>query len=266
MSPAIARRFTMLLGLATLLPLAACSSETSTVAHWRFSDAEPGTVAAASLRDRARSHHATPIGNPTFVAIAPSGKRGGLRFAGSNQRVFVSDSPDFATLRSLTIEVVCTPHGYTYSPNGLNQLVFRGDDRPGNDPFNLAIDADNRVAFFLHNHPILVSPQPLMPNQDTRIAATIDSTSGLACLYINNTLVAATVTSARPCGSLTGPQPGLGIANVQSDNYSQYFQGIIDEVRISNRALSATALLRNPRQVCQPTAPNLCSSACCTCW
>ena len=56
-------------------------------------------------------------------------------------------------------------------------------------------------------------------------------------LYLDGNLVASTNTSLRPYGTLLGLNPGLGIGNVQSANYAEYFKGFIDEVRVSDTAV-----------------------------
>jgi len=62
-------------------------------------------------------------------------------------------------------------------------------------------------------------------------------------LYLDGNLVAATNTPIRPFAALTGPNPGLGIGNLESDTYAEYFEGNIAEVRISDVALSPNQLL-----------------------
>jgi hypothetical protein len=70
-------------------------------------------------------------------------------------------------------------------------------------------------------------------------------------LYINGVLAKSTVTLIRPLGPLDPAySPGLGIGNLQSSNldpfYSQHFDGMIDEVRISDVALTPDQFLNVP--------------------
>ena len=79
------------------------------------------------------------------------------------------------------------------------------------------------------------------------VAGSIDNSTGVMNLYINNSLVNTTVTSIRAAGVLNaGQNPGVGIGNVESSVCNEYFNGLIDEVRISNTALSQGQLLNAP--------------------
>lgn len=61
---------------------------------------------------------------------------------------------------------------------------------------------------------------------------------------MNGVLVNSTTTAVRPLGPLDPTQqPGLGIGDVQSSTYGENFNGLIDEVRISDQALPPSQLL-----------------------
>jgi hypothetical protein len=75
------------------------------------------------------------------------------------------------------------------------------------------------------------------------VAGTLDGSTGAMRLYVDGVLMSQTTTAMRPFAPLTGPLPGLGIGNVQSGNYSEYFPGLIDEVRISDTALTPDQFL-----------------------
>ena len=83
-------------------------------------------------------------------------------------------------------------------------------------------------------------------NQWSQVAGTLDAQTGAMNLYVNGSLVDSTVTSVRPLGPLTGPNPGLGIGNTQSTVTTEYFNGLIDEVRISDVALTPDQFLNVP--------------------
>jgi hypothetical protein len=86
--------------------------------------------------------------------------------------------------------------------------------------------------------------EALVPNQWTYVAGTLDDKTGAMRLYINGVQRASGVTSVRPLGPLdANSNPGLGIGNIQSGNYDEHFNGLIDEVRISDQALPASQLL-----------------------
>ncbi len=69
-------------------------------------------------------------------------------------------------------------------------------------------------------------------------SATFDDSSGLMRLHINRVLGAETFNSIGLLGILNSSYgQGIGIGNVQSPNYRQYFPGLIDDVRLSDQAL-----------------------------
>jgi hypothetical protein len=81
------------------------------------------------------------------------------------------------------------------------------------------------------------------------VAGSLDGGSGVLAVYVNGTLGDSIVTGSRPLAVLDPTQmPGLGIGNVQSSNYSQYFNGLIDEVRISDQALPPSQFLIAKRE------------------
>jgi hypothetical protein len=175
-------------------------------------------------------------------------------FNGTNQRIFVPDNANFKLTNSLTIEA------YIYvqpliSGNSDGNIVFRGDNSAGFDPFKLAVGLGGNPASVLgfaitdpSNNNVTVSTTiPL--NQWIAVAGTLDGSTGQMDLYVNGVLANSTVTSLRPIGDLGGSEPGVGIGALQSAAGflgPEYFHGMIDEVRISDTALSPSQLLSAP--------------------
>jgi|GEM_PF-1798652 len=222
------------------------SAHATIVAHWKFEEGSAGMVATDpnGLIDETGNHPASPYGDPVYQAVAtPNGGQLGLNFFGSgNPRVFVPDHSAFQLTHSMTVEafVIRQPR-----PTGLGYIVFRGDDRHGNDSFALCLKGDGCVGFGIGSE--IISPDPLPLGQLLHIAGTLDDATGQHKLYINGKLVASQITTVRPQGDLEPAyNPGLGIGNTQSDVYQEPFPGAIAEVRISDVALLPGQFLPEP--------------------
>ena len=157
----------------------------------------------------------------------PYGTYTGIQFA---------DQPSYALTNSLSIEAWIRPRGDGYP------VFFRGDNRPGMDPYVLSMQGNNILAFQItdaNGNAASVSA-PLVYNQWWHVAATLDDASGTMSLYTNGSPAARITTTIRPFGALI-PQdsPGIGIGNV-NDGFNNFpFWGDIDEVSLYSRALTA---------------------------
>jgi hypothetical protein len=166
-------------------------------------------------------------------------------------RVFIEDNPAFYLTNSLTLEAFIR---YDGQPSGAywSQIILRGDDRIGLDPYFLALDPNGALGFGVEPEvpdtiSWLVSPLPIERGVLLHVAGTLDGVTGQQKLYINGQEVASTNTTLRPFGRLDPSQnPGLGIGNVQSPNYNEYFDGVIADVRISDVALEPRQFLFAP--------------------
>src|SRR6266404_4176780 len=77
------------------------------------------------------------------------------------------------------------------------------------------------------------------------VAATLDGDTGAQKLYTNGVLAAQTITSIRPLGPLdpaSGAGVGIGNHSGQPGPLNYPFKGLIDELSLYNRALSATEI------------------------
>ncbi len=232
--------------IATLaLYLPGNAAHATTIAHWTF-DGTPGATATGSgsvLDSSGNGHNGTPFGGPVYQAVPGGGS--GLKFDGSNDRVFVTDSSAFS-VSSMTVEAIVSLD--TLPGTGqLDQIVFRGDRRGGLDPFYLGI-LGGQLRFLITGTAgavALHSPDLLPTGELMHVAGSIDNTTGAMKLFINGSEVASTTTSVRPTlPLLTGSfwQPGIGIGNLQETG-NQYLDGLIDEIRISDVALTSDAFL-----------------------
>lgn len=224
-----------------------------TVAYWRFEEGRADSPASgyfSVLDSSGNGLDGTPINGPVYRADVPAGTVPhtgtpdtlSLQFNGTSQRIAVPDNPRFVLTHSLTLEAYIKPLAAT-APG---QIVFRGDDRLGNDAYWLYVQ-NNQVIFDVENaaqqFAYVSAPLPAL-NRWTEVAGTLDDASGAMRLYINGVQRASAVTSVRPVGPMDpNSSPGIGIGNVQSGNYNEYFNGLIDEVRISDQALTPAQFL-----------------------
>jgi Concanavalin A-like lectin/glucanases superfamily len=225
----------------------------STVAYWRFEEGKPNVAANGIntiLDSSGNDLDGTPFGGPVYRSsvgdnpIPASGDPNALSldFNGANQRIFIPDDRLFRLTHSLTLEAYINVRAIR---NAQQQIVFRGDNRPELDPYELYVD-NNDVWFRIENQAAVHAPLPGL-NQWFHVAGTLDDSTGRMALYENGKLVASTITTIRPLALLDPTRnPGLGIGNVESSTYSEYFNGLIDEVRISDVALSPDQFLDFP--------------------
>jgi hypothetical protein len=155
---------------------------------------------------------------------------------GTYSGIQIADQPAYALTNSLTIEGWVRPRGDGY-------LIFwRGDNRPGIDPYYLSMQANNTLRFGICDaggNSAFVDTT-LNYFAWTHVAATLDGSSGALRIYTNGVLAAQTVTAIRPFGDLIpGQSPGVGIGNLNDGGNNFPFLGDIDEISLYNRALSA---------------------------
>ncbi len=222
-----------------------------TVAHWEFEEGPLGAVAtgAGRILDSANGRDGTPLGVLTYVSTG----RGtmGLDFGGPDDLVFVPDHYTFAITGSLTLEAILILQGIPSSNKDDRQIVWYGDGRQSLDPYFLGIQrSDGRLVFQVEGtgdrESRIVSPDALPEGPLIHVAGTLDDTTGEQKLYINRVEVASTTTSIRPFGALDPSRnPGIGIGNIQ-DSSSQFFEGIIADVRISDVALDPDDCVSDP--------------------
>ena len=158
---------------------------------------------------------------------------------GTYTGVQIPDQPAYALTNSLTIEGWVRPRGDGYI------IFWRGDNRPGLDPYILSMQGNHTVLFQISdaNGNGANVGTTLTYNQWYHLAATLDGGSGTMSLYTNGVLAAQMTTSIRPFGSLiAGDSPGMGIGNLNDGQNNFPFTGDIDEIALYNRALSASEI------------------------
>ena len=154
---------------------------------------------------------------------------------GTYTGIQIADQPAYALTNALTIEGWIRPRGDGYI------IFFRGDHRPGLDPYFLAMQGNHTLLFNIcdanGNSANVATPVDYFAW--THVAATLDGSSGTLSLYTNGVLAAQTNTIIRPFAALLpGQSPGIGIGNLNDGGNNFPFLGDIDEIGLYNRALT----------------------------
>jgi hypothetical protein len=201
---------------ATFNPL---SSSAGLVAAYGFNEGT-GTTAA----DASGNGHTGTLSDATWTP----GKYGaGLLFNGTSARVAVPQASDLDLTTGFTLAVWVYP---TAAPSGWRTLLHKETDR-----YYLVLSPEQSSPLvggtFTAGRQHTPGPTALPVNSWSHLAATYDG--GTVRLYVNGTVVASQAQTT-PLTTSTGP---LSIGG--SVAYGEFFQGVLDELRLYNRALAA---------------------------
>ena len=199
--------------------------------------ATPGLVAAfafdegtgSSIVDASGSGNNGTTANTTWAATGKYGKA--LSFNGTSSRVTIADAASLHLTGSMTLEAWVSRSG---NKTGWRDLVYKGDDNyylsasssPNNRPAGGGIMAGSSGEVF--------GTARLPASTWTHLAVTYDGTT--IRLYVNG----AQVSSLAKTGNLTTSTNPLTIGS--DPIYGQYFQGMIDDVRVYNVALTSAQI------------------------
>jgi hypothetical protein len=234
----------------------------NTVAYYRFEEGVSGQSASGTNTIRDSSGNAlngTPFGGVVYSPYVPedpvpltgASNSHSLVFDGSSGRIFIPDYPLLILTNSLTVEAFINALAPGGGPYSASEIVFRGDERGGWDPISLVLNNTNLTFQITDTNNNISSVQaPISLNVWHHVAGTLNAATGAQSLYIDGVLVKRISTTERPFGPLVASyHPGWGIGNVESTAYSEYFDGFIDEVRISDTALTPSQFLNAPQPV-----------------
>jgi len=180
--------------------------------------------------------------NGVLVNVSYTNGMDGLAFAcdpenypyGTYTGVQIADQPAYALTNALTIEGWIRPRGDGYN------IFWRGDNRPGTDPYYISMSGNHVLEFLIgdQNNNYDTVSTTLDYGVWVHVAATFDGSAGTMSLYTNGVLAAQKTTTIRPFGNLiAGDSPGIGIGNV-NDGFNNFpFLGDIDEIALYSRAL-----------------------------
>src|SRR3989344_1530141 len=207
-------------------------NNTGLVGFWAF---EEGTGIRAEDNSINNNHGSLTLGPPWV-----QGKVGGaLSFDGSNDSVSIGTNANLNITSSVTltawIRASALPVGSAYKP-----IISATDSS-----YYLAIHATNEVYIGINDG---VTPYECRSNganlatsTNYFLAVVFDDNANDLNIYVNGVQQAETVmtTSCSPAITLDSNTNGIDLGG----NGEEYLNGIIDEVRIYNRALSATEVL-----------------------
>jgi hypothetical protein len=197
-----------------------------------------GTTAA----DASGNGHTGTIGTASW---SPAGRFGNaLSFNGSSSMVTVNDSNSLDLTTGMTLEAWVNP---SVVNSAWRDVIYKG-----NDNYFLEATSNNGsrpVAGAIVNgsYAEAYGSSALAVNTWTHLAETYDGSA--VRLYINGVLIS----SSPATGALATSSNPLQIGG--DTIYGQHFAGLIDEVRIYNRALSASEILADMNSAVGPAAP-----------
>ena len=169
-------------------------------------------------------------------------------FNGTNGWAALGNPSSLAFTASFTIEGWIEVKGLPTNYN-FGSIMFRGDDRGGLDPYSardLLPDGDLRFGIrSASNRQRLHVYAPVADRAVGSRGRYAGRRDWAMTLYENGAVVAQATTTVRPFATLDPTQePGVGIGNSNAlDNYDVPFNGLIDELSVYNRALTAGEVL-----------------------
>jgi hypothetical protein len=218
----------VLLLLIVLLPLRASADITSNLSgYWNLDETSGGVAADSS----GNNNHGTLTNGPAWT----TGKVGnGLSFDGVNDYVSLGDPLSLRPANFMTLAA-----WVNFSNTSANRMIIAKDDSnlPSNNSF-LRVDAGGAVVCSIGGIRVTVSPGVVI-GQWTHVACTYNGAN--IRLYINGT--------QRGTIARTGPildEAGVGwlIGARTPASPAIFMSGRLDEVRIYDRALSATDVVQ----------------------
>lgn len=203
------------------------------VGYWSFDDGNGARVA-----DMSGNHH---DGTVLGATPAPGVLGMGMAFTGYGSGVDIEDGPDFALTDAFTIEAWFNA---SELHDGHNLIFFRGDGRPGLDPYFVTIYPDRTLRFAIQNeaNDIAWATAPVTLGQLHQVVAVFDRRAAAIELYLDGQIRTTTGTSITPLRLLdSSADPGIGIGHHAMRTGNDYgFIGTIDEVRLYRRPLDAS--------------------------
>jgi len=167
------------------------------------------------------------------VAYNFTGARGGILFG---------DLPALKLSESITVSAWLNPRSYVNDGPGA-EILFRGDDRCGVDPYWFVIQGDGTINFCVaddQDRGMHVKGE-LPLNRWTHVTANFNAVTGEMRMWLNGDLVAYSRTSHREFVELDkGWSPGVGVGNVQNDQgpHNQPYNGMLADLRLYGQALT----------------------------
>ncbi len=195
---------------------------TGLVAGWSFNESS-GTVAHDSSGN---NNAATLVQGATWL---PGHYNGGLALSGSPQLI-VPDSPSLDLSGSFTLTAWINPA----SLNGYQSILLKEDPSAGGCGYWLQTVGGGLSGGFYYGsgcreHTVNFAFQT---GSWYHVAVVLDAAASTYSMYVNGTLL-----NSEPEGAV--PQPNNQSLMIGRSFYGEYWNGMLDEVRVYNRALGA---------------------------
>ncbi len=148
----------------------------------------------------------------------------------------LGDLKELQITGSMTVSVWLKLRSYVNDGPGA-QILFRGDDRNGLDPYDLVVHSDGTINFSVQNEESfgrhVTAEVPLQ--KWFHILANFDAETGTMEMWHDGILVAGGSTARRPFAFLDRAfAPGVSIGNVQNDlsPHNQPLNGYVADLRL----------------------------------
>jgi hypothetical protein len=210
------------------------------VGYWKF-DELSGTTAADSS---GLGNSATLVNSPTWT----TGKvDGALSFNGENTYVNCGTDSSLNMANSLTICAWIYPE--SFGQGGWGRIVDRGN---GSSGYSFYLDSANNVIKYVAygNNTISSLGQVISVNNWQHVAVVYDDSSGTVTFYVNGQQAGTTGYTVSPLG----PSDNPAVIGIRGYDLSRAFDGLIDDVRIYNRALRPDEISDMAPPVEEPSA------------
>lgn len=163
-------------------------------------------------------------------------------FSGHKSGILFGDQPALKLGSSMTVAVWLFPRSYVNDGPGA-QILFRGDDRNGLDPYDLVILGDGTVKFDIENdHGQSMEVRAELPlNKWTHVTASFNDADGELTMWLNGVRTANSHTTRKPFVDLDARfAPGVGVGNVQNDKgpHNQPYNGMLADLRLYSSVLT----------------------------
>lgn len=207
------------------------------VSYWKLDD--DGSTATDSVG----TNNGALINSPIWVT---GNVVGALQFNGAN-RVMIADSDSLTTPDALTLEAWIYP---TEEGEDNKAIVAKQDYQGISDGQEFGFIMYNGGGLQFHACPtggcavVGVDSNYVPVNQWTYLVGVWDSVSGVAKIYINSQ-EAPTIYSAPATGQIPNTPARASIGDYHSFDGTYGFKGMIDEVAIYNRSLTAEEILQH---------------------
>ncbi len=167
-------------------------------------------------------------------------------FAGHKSGILLGDNAALRLTGSITVSAWIYPRSYVNDGPGA-QILFRGDDRCGHDPYTLVIQGDGTINFGIQNDDDqgMAVKGELPLNRWTHVLASFNDQTGELALWLNGREEAYAHTVKRPFANLQPAfTPGVGVGNVQNDKgpHNQPFNGMLADLRLYSQVITPNEL------------------------